>query len=197
MNLLLSLLIALGDSITYGWNLPHPPADNYAAQYAHRIGSRIVNLAVPGYACSDVLTNELPKMPRGASVVILNCGTNDVGGFGLTRAGLPDGHLRAAPASHAALHTAMATYARIIHAVHTKEPDARIILVTIRDWQHMTGPEDPRFTADVAAWNAMLRASGLKVVDVARDPRMYEPAYIHGDLIHPNLAGNTAIANDF
>jgi hypothetical protein len=39
-------------------------------------GRTLGNLAVPGYTCSDVPWREAPKVPSGATVVILNCGTN-------------------------------------------------------------------------------------------------------------------------
>ena len=49
----------------------------------------------------------------------------------------------------------------------------------------------------MTAWNATLAATGLHVVDLGRDPRMYRTAYFQPDLLHPNTAGNAAIAGDF
>ena len=87
------IVIALGDSITYGFGLSSPATQNYAKLYARRISGTLVDLAVPGYTCADVFHAEVPKMKPGASIVILNCGTNDVGGFGLSGS-LPDGSKR-------------------------------------------------------------------------------------------------------
>ncbi|HZZ01086.1 MAG TPA: GDSL-type esterase/lipase family protein, partial [Candidatus Baltobacteraceae bacterium] len=95
------LIVALGDSITYGWALPQPATQNYASLYARRVGVKLVNLAVPGYTCAQVRLT-LPKMPPDASTVILNCGTNDIGGFGAMHGGLPNGHHRIAPATQTA-----------------------------------------------------------------------------------------------
>lgn len=189
------LVVALGDSITYGWDLPDPAQQNYAALYAHGIGARLVNLAIPGYTCAEV-RERLSRMPGGASTVILNCGTNDIGGFGATKGHLPNGHHRIAPATQTELFSAEKDFRDIVSTVRKREQGARIIALTVRRWQRMTGPEDPRFAKDVSTWNAMIRKTGVNVVDIAADPRMYQGAYIKPDLIHPNAAGNAAIARD-
>lgn len=188
-------VVALGDSITYGWALPDPATQNYASLYAATIGARLSNLAVPGYTCAQVRVR-LPRMPAGASTVILNCGTNDIGGFGAVDGGLPNGHHRIPPATQRQLFSAEKDFEDIVSTIRRKEPHARIIALTIRHWQRMTGPEDPRFFKDVTTWNAMIRKSGVHVVDIAADPRMYQPEYVREDLIHPNVAGNEAIADD-
>lgn len=188
-------VVALGDSITYGWDLPEPSTQNYAALYADRIGAELANLAIPGYTCAQVRVR-LTRLPTGASTVILNCGTNDIGGFGAVNGGLPNGHHRIPPATQSELFSAEKDFRDILSIVRKKEPHARIVVLTIRHWQRMTGPEDPRFAKDVTTWNAMIRKSGAHVVDIAADPRMYQPEFIREDLIHPNLAGNEAIADD-
>lgn len=188
-------VVALGNSITYGWALPHPSAQNYAAVYARRIGGRLDNLAVPGYTCAQV-RERLPRMPAGASTVILNCGTNDIGGFGAVKGSLPNGHHRIPPATQRQLFSAEKDFKDILSIVRKKEPHARILALTIRHWQRMTGPEDPRFAKDVSTWNAMIRQSGVHVVDIAADPRMYQGPFIKPDLIHPNVAGNAVMADD-
>jgi lysophospholipase L1-like esterase len=190
------VVVALGDSITYGWDLPDRQAQVYVAKYARHIGGKLVNLATPGVACSDIAHDQVPKMPPHASIVILNCGTNDIGGFKLP-GGLPNGHERTAPATQTELRAGWKSYQSILSTIHRQEPQARVILLTVRDWQRMTGPPDPRFSADVNAWNTMIRSSThASVVDIEKDSRMYQPKYIQEDLIHPNAAGNEAIAED-
>jgi lysophospholipase L1-like esterase len=191
------IVVALGDSITYGYGLATPSTQNYAARYARHIRGTIVNLAVPGYQCEDVVNNEIPAMPRGAAVVILNCGVNDVGGFGFTPEGKPDGTKRTAPANDAELAAAQRAFAHALPLIRRKEPWAMIYVVNLRHWQRMTGVEAPQFARDVNAWNAMLAATGLAVVDLSGDPRMYLSAYFQADLLHPNAEGNAAIASDF
>jgi hypothetical protein len=61
----------------------------------------------------------------------------------------------------------------------------------------MTGIEAPQFAKDVNAWNVMLAETGLHVVNLSGDPRMYRKAYFQDDLLHPNVEGNAAIASDF
>src|SRR5271165_4517044 len=85
------LVVALGASVASGYGLPSPSTQNYAARYTQRLHGRLVNLAVPGSQCDDVANNEIPQMPRGASIVILDCGANDIGGFGFTPEYKPDG----------------------------------------------------------------------------------------------------------
>jgi lysophospholipase L1-like esterase len=191
------LVVALGDSSTSGYGLASPSTQNYAARYTRHIHGTLANLAVPGYQCEDVVNNEIPKMPRGATVVILNCGANDVGGFGFTPEYKPDGTTRTAPANDAELAAAQQAFAHALLLIRRDEPAATIYLVNLRHWQRMTGVEAPQFARDVNAWNAMLAATGLSVVDLSGDPRMYRAAYFQADLLHPNAEGNAAIASDF
>jgi acyl-CoA thioesterase I len=192
----LPLVIALGDSLAYGYGLPSPSTQSYAAVFAQHIGGKLVSVAIPGSQCEDIVDNEIPKMPRGASIVILNCGANDIGGFGYTSEGKPDGTIRTAPANDAELAVAKRTYVHAIALIRAKEPDATIYLVNLRHWQRMTGHEAPQFAKDVNAWNAMLRATGLRIVDISSDPRMYDTRYILPDLLHPDIEGNKAIARE-
>jgi lysophospholipase L1-like esterase len=191
------LVIALGDSVTYGYGLPSPSTQNYAAQYVQRIHGKLVNLAVPGVQCDDVANDQIPKMPRGASIVILNCGINDIGGFAMTAENKPDGSKHTAPANDAELAAAKRDFARVLARIRAQEPGATILLVNLRHWQRMSGGESAQFTKDVSGWNAMLAATGLRVVDISSDARMYEPAYFQADILHPNIKGNAAIAGDF
>jgi len=69
----MQLVIALGDSMTNGFGLASPSTQDYAAQYSRSIHGKLVNLAVSGSQCDDVVDNEIPNMPRSATVVILNC----------------------------------------------------------------------------------------------------------------------------
>lgn len=191
------LVIALGDSMTYGYGLASPATQSYAARYTRRIHGTLKNLAVPGSQCEDVLNNQTPKMPRGASIVILNCGINDIGGFGFTPEEKPDGRKRTAPANDAELATAQKAFAQTLALIRRSEPAAAIYLVNLRHWQRMTGMEAPQFAKDVNAWNAMLAATGFRVIDLSSDPRMYRDTYFQADLVHPNAEGNAAIASDF
>jgi lysophospholipase L1-like esterase len=193
----LPLVVALGGSTTDGYGLPSPATQNYAARYAQHIRGSLVNLGVSGAQCDDVVNNEIPEMPRGASIVILDCGINDIGGFGYTPEGKPDGSKRTAPANDAELASAQRDFAHALARIRERAPSATIYLVNLRHWQRMTGIEVPQFARDVNAWNVMLAATGLHVVDLNGDPRMYRKEYFQDDLLHPNVEGNAAIASDF
>jgi lysophospholipase L1-like esterase len=194
---MIPVVIALGDSLTSGYGLSFPSTQSYAARYTERVHGRPVNLAVAGSQCEDVANNEIPKMPRGATIVILNCGSNDIGGFGFTAEGKPDGTKRTTAANDAELARAEKAFAHVLALIRAREPNATIVLVNLRHWQRMTGPESPQFAKDVNAWNAMLARTGLRVVNISTDPRMYRWAYIEPDMLHLNAAGNAAIASDF
>ncbi len=191
-----TLVVSIGDSIAYGFGLPSPSTQSYAARYARRVRARFLNLAVPGVTCADVAHDQVPKVPRDASMVIVNCGTNDIGGFGFMPSGLPDGTKRAPAATDVQLAAAERRFARMLAAVHREAPRARIALVNLRDWQRMTGTEAPQFGRDVRSWNAMLTATGLLVIDVSADRRLYRSVYLRPDLLHPNAAGHQAIGDD-
>jgi lysophospholipase L1-like esterase len=188
------LVVALGDSITYGHGLPDPAKQNYAALYTASIGGKLVNLAVPGYDCGDVLDKEVPQMPAGAAIVILNCGINDVGGFDFTP---PDRVTREAALTDAELALHERTFAKLVAQIRSKEPAAKVYLVNLRHWQRIGATEPRQFAKDVDAWNAMLVATHLTVIDLSNDPRMYDSANFLPDEMHPNVAGQKAIASHF
>jgi acyl-CoA thioesterase I len=187
------LVVALGDSITYGFGLPSRTTQNYAALYTASLGGKLVNLGQPGYACQDVLENEIPHMPSGAAVVILYCGINDVGGFDFTPAKVT----RAPAATGAELAASEKSFANVLAAVRAKEPAAKVYLLNLRHWQNIGGTEPRQFAKDVDAWNAMLVATHQHVIDICGDARMYDPANFRYDDIHPNVAGSKAMAADF
>jgi lysophospholipase L1-like esterase len=193
----LPLVVGLGDSITYGYGLRSPSTQNYAALYAGRIHGRLFNFAVPGEQCDGVLDRQVPQIPSDATIVIVNCGTNDIGGFGATPEGKPDGSRRTAPANAAELTAAIHDFTRMLGAIRKRAPHAKIYLVNLRHWQRASGNESEAFSRDVDTWNAMLAATGLPVIDISTDARLNTPAYVQTDLLHPNAAGNAEMARLF
>lgn len=193
----LPLVIALGGSVAFGFGLSSPATQNYAAVFSRSIHGRLRNLAVPGSQCEDVIDNQIPRMPPRAAIVILDCGTNDIGGFGYTPDGKPDGTRRTAPANDAELAAAERQFRKALALIRRAEPAARVYVLNLRAWQRMNGAQAPQFARDVKQWNAMVTASGLRVVDLNGDSRMYRAAYIQRDLVHPNARGSAAIAEDF
>jgi lysophospholipase L1-like esterase len=184
------LVVSLGDSIAYGYGLPSRTTQSYAALYAASIHGKFVNLGTPGIICQDVIDHQVPQMPARASIVILNCGTNDVGGFDFTPAKIT----RAPAATAAELADSQKSFARLVTKIRAKEPGATIYVVNLRHWQRIHGPEPAQFARDVDAWNAMLAATGLHVVDIDSDARMYDDANFLPDEIHPNASGSKIIA---
>lgn len=78
-------LVALGDSITYGYNLGnnnHPSTLAYPSIIGQKTDMRVRNLGVPGMSSGQLLNalrtdNALRNAVKHADVVSLNIGTND------------------------------------------------------------------------------------------------------------------------
>jgi lysophospholipase L1-like esterase len=185
------IVVSLGDSIAYGFGVPSRATQSYAALYAASIGGTLVNLGERGTICQDVIDHQVARLPSSAAIVILNCGTNDVGGFDFAP---PDNVTPAAAASPAELEASQKSFTRLVKLLRAKAPGATIYLVNLRHWQRIRGPEPTQVARNVDVWNAMLAATGLRVIDLAGDVRMYDPANFLSDEIHPNVAGNKIIA---
>ena len=70
------MLVALGDSITYGQGIP--VEDNFVSLLSRRLGMPIVNAGVPGDTTEDVLARlDRDVLDRKATAVIVFLGGND------------------------------------------------------------------------------------------------------------------------
>jgi lysophospholipase L1-like esterase len=76
---------------------------------AKKLGAKLVNLAVGGATCEQVLSNQVPNIPVDATFITIDCGTNDF-----------DHDLKDAP-----IHD------RVIDAAHQRAPSARLIIVLL------------------------------------------------------------------
>ncbi|EPZ45136.1 SGNH/GDSL hydrolase family protein [Alicyclobacillus acidoterrestris] len=81
-------LVALGDSITFGYNLADTAGNSVASKSAYPAlmakaeGFRVSDLGVPGWTSTDLLaaldTPSFSRAVRGASVLTLDIGSNDL-----------------------------------------------------------------------------------------------------------------------
>jgi lysophospholipase L1-like esterase len=180
-------LVALGDSITLGAGTSEftgtsagPPSPNaYPFLVGTSLGASVTDLAIGGTTSAMISAQEVPLMAPGATYVIIAAGANDVVHF--SAPGYPVETL----AQHEADHLTLC------QAVRAKEPKAKIVVLTVADYE----PQPyPGFTA---AFDAAIRANaaaiGASVADIETDPILNNPAD-YADANHPSDPGNSEIA---
>lgn len=162
-------LTAYGDSITAGWGAS-TPARSYAALVASALGRALDTRAIGGSTIAQQLA---ALQPPGAGPVILLAGTNDM------RAGTPLAEYRAALADMVALLPGVwvAGPLSMTPAGYAAYGPA---------WSHGSD-------AAVAAY----RAATAEIAGARYVPVVYDPANVAADLVHPNDAGHTQIAESF
>ena len=206
-------LVALGDSISYGYNLG--PNNNQPSTYAfpYLIGEatneKVQDLSVPGATSSDLL-NLLQTSPqvdaavRGASTVTIDIGSND-----LLQIASADGLLSPSPPVlttaeqnqfAAAIQKFSANLPRILAIVHQFAPKANVVLYNLYDpFSSQTAPALHALAEQmIAPENQIITAvatqAGLPVVDAYSlfDNRQ---AYLvlPGD-VHPTILGQAVLA---
>lgn len=154
-------LVAIGDSITADNYKAFP---SYPAVVARDLGLHEVNLSVPGISAVGWLAQQAPLLPPNAAVILVNLGTNDAA-IGLTDA-------------------FKAAYASILSAVKASSPNARVVLLNVRQFSDAT---------TIGTVNAYINAEPYPVVNLHDAAAMYDPANM-SDSVHPNTAGDAVIA---
>ncbi|MCL6598366.1 MAG: hypothetical protein K6T81_06445 [Alicyclobacillus macrosporangiidus] len=212
-------LVALGDSIPFGYGLPgaeaspgartladlHPAPGAYPLLVARDNGARVTDLAVPGWTSSDLL-NALGTPPfqqalRTANVVTVEIGSNDllnaVPDLAQAAAG---GTVHVDPARvQTGIRQLSANLPRILAAVR-KQTSAPVILFNLYDPFPATAPLHGEAEAAIRAANDAIAATAAQaavpVVDAYRvmDGRQEDLIRIQARDIHPNAAGQRALA---
>jgi lysophospholipase L1-like esterase len=190
------LIAAIGDSITYGYELP-TPSDAYPYLVAKAIGAQLDDFAIPNTDTEDALGTQVPEIPLNATMVIVNEGTNDMWPI-VVLGGWNDRPTTIGP------HEAY--YQELIAAITARVPNAELVLVNLRNYgyagttqlfEYSNAGEETVF---VNEWNAMINgfvsSAGARVVDLECDPAMYEASLFNSDNVHPNVAGDVQIASD-
>lgn len=179
-------IVALGDSITYGWPYQGRRRDPWTAVLARRLHERIVNAGIPGNAvgilrcrsCGAPAVKRLWRdalSVRGIRTLIVMEGINDA---------LHGG------SAHEIIH-GLRWIARQAHA-HGVRVIAGTLLPCGSYRRHTVAAE--RIREAVNHWIRTTRVFD-GVVDFARvmrdprDPLRLNPAYDSGDGLHPNLRG--------
>lgn len=212
-------LVALGDSIPFGYGLPgaeaspgartladlHPAPGAYPFLVAGDNGARVTDLAVPGWTSSNLLnalgTSSFQQALRTANVVTIEIGSNDllnaVPDLAQAAAG---GTVQINPARiQAGIRQLSANLPRILDAVR-KQTSAPVILFNLYDPFPATTPLHGEAEAAIRAANDAIAATAAQaavpVVDAYRvmDGRQQDLIRIQARDIHPNAAGQRALA---
>jgi lysophospholipase L1-like esterase len=189
------VVAAIGDSITYGHGLASPQTQAFPYVVGRDLGARrVVDLGVPGTDVEYAIANEVPKIPRDATVVLIFEGTNEM--WPVIDRGKDGGS--------PSFDTHVRAYKRLIAAVRERLPHARLVLINVRNYGYdgqtffkgESQAAEGRFTLN---WDAMVNtvaaASSSAVVDLRCDESMYDRA-LFSDGIHPTAQGQRRIASD-
>jgi lysophospholipase L1-like esterase len=139
-------LVALGDSISFGYQLPgakpgHPSPQAFPYAVGRRLGWHVINLSVPGYTSADLLRSlkqaRVRAALRQANTVTIDIGSDDLlhsASSLLTQA--LSGHYRAGRRDVAQFQAALAGFSRnlpqIVAAIRA-QTDAPIVLLDLYD----------------------------------------------------------------
>lgn len=210
--------VALGDSITEGqyasrrispgvpttYKAGELDGTSYATLIAQHVGAggavEYLNLGTGGAFAFTVWNEELPKLPRRATLVTLSIGVNDeltiAGGGAFASGGL---------VLHPTTVYWQTALRRIVDGIRSAAPGARIVVANVPNLAfmpaHANDPADLRalLTSTAEAMNAVvgeLAAERVTVVDLRCDPEVYRADRL-SDAVHPNDAGYAHLAERF
>ncbi|WP_067930209.1 SGNH/GDSL hydrolase family protein [Alicyclobacillus kakegawensis] len=207
-------LVALGDSIPFGWQLPdassgHPSPDAFPYMVGRRLGYRVQDLAVPGATSQDLLRQlnsaKLKAALRQANVVLIDVGSNDLlhaANDVLTNA--LSGRRLPGRSDAALFSAALAAYARTLPQVVARvqaQTDAPIVLIDLYnpfpDGTILHDIAEPLLAAgnqtvlNTAAQTHCLVASAYEQFN----HRQAEYVRLQEDDMHPNARGQKALAD--
>lgn len=182
--------VALGDSMTYGYGTTNPGVYGYPYQLARADGFQVFDLGIPGEQITNMLTQEMPKVPRNANLITVMIGVNDQSyiGYGLETQQTFDTDL----------HLTVAL-------LHKEAPLARILMVTPIDITRIprTSPNYPvlHFEGVLEAGLAIHQEYGTlpaQICDVGGDQSYYDNLadFSPIDQFHPSNLGAQHIAMD-
>jgi lysophospholipase L1-like esterase len=210
-------LVALGDSITFGYKLEANQTQASPNAFPNLIGNNafnVTNLGIPGWTSGQLLaalnTDQFINAVKAADVVTLNIGNNDI----LQAADLSNIILTHTPVDPAVLLPNVQAAAAqlsvnlqaIITKIKTQNPTAPIIFYNLYNpfgesadqffaYLHTIG-EQIITSVNGGVINPFANVPGIYLADAYTKYNGHQADYISPaiDLIHPNLAGHQALA---
>lgn len=209
-------LVALGDSITFGYNLPgaatnHPSPDAYPYLVGKHDHYQVTDLGVPGWTSTDLLEAlQRPQFQSAlhkANLVTVDVGSNDLlhASYDLVAALQenlpPKDDVLADSRYQDAVAQYVANLPKILADIH-KQTSASIVLVNLYDpfpdgsSIHNIG-EQLIAAANQVIWQTAAQ-SGIPVVDAYASFNHHQDTLVRlGSLdIHPTLTGQQVLASD-
>ncbi|MEV7404212.1 SGNH/GDSL hydrolase family protein [Streptomyces sp. NPDC091267] len=202
-------IVVFGDSITDGFGSTPGTDRRYSDALAERTRRPVVNEGIGGNLvlndsawfgerATARFARDVLDQPGVSTVVILE-GLNDIGFSEAARGANPPPTYRPAPVVSSA--ELIAGYRKLIHAAHDKGLKAvGATLLPLKGSDHW-GPHAARVSNEVNDW---VRHAGEfdayadfdKALAARSDPDRLNPAYDHGDALHPNDAGYRVMADE-
>jgi acyl-CoA thioesterase-1 len=171
-------IVFFGDSLTAGYGLADPDAQSYPAQIQRKIDAahlpwRVVNAGLSGETSAGGLRRVDWVLNQRADVFVLELGAND--GLRGTSPSATEANLQA-----------------IIDRVHSKYPDARIVLAGMRMPPNMGADFAGEFQA---IYPALAKKDGITLIPFLLDGVAMKPDLNQGDGIHPTASGAAIVAD--
>lgn len=208
-------LVALGDSISFGYNLgennDHPSKYAFPFLIGKAEEERVRDLAVPGATSSDLLSSlkseQFQKAIKHADVVTLDIGSNDLltlaGKFGL----LSGANVTVTPEMMLAFQVAIQQFSSnlplIIESIHEQAPSAKIVLYNLYDpipnlpsSMQLHGLSEQLLGLENYIIAATAEQFGLPVADAHAafdNKQLALVRVVEGD-VHPTIAGQEVLA---
>lgn len=206
-------LVALGDSITYGYNLENPESE--AFPYLIGNGSlEVTNLGVPGWTSGELLNAVTTDASftgalADADIVTLNIGSNDLLQAVGVQEVLASGTFEKTPELEAKVTAAALQLGQnlqgIIGSIRAQAPTASIVLYNI---YNPFGPSEVPFLQDLYEYGEQVvqqvntvviapvqTATGSVLANAYTAFNGKQASYIIPGDVHPNVAGHQVLAS--
>lgn len=214
------LLVALGDSITFGYNLPdtvhntQPSASAFPVQIGQDLNFQVADLGIPGWTSADLLnalqTPNFSRPIRQANAITLDIGSNDLlhlaSTLGLLQqaAANPTATITLTTEQSQAFQTAIAQFGKNLVSIVAQirqTTDAPIILYNLYDpFPDNTGlhTATEQFQQVENQIIAQVAASTKNVVvadaHTAFDHNQFTDVRVASGDVHPTVAGQKVLA---
>lgn len=206
-------LVALGDSITYGYDLntnangtvnnQHPSKKAFPYLIGHQENMRVRDLGVPGWTSSQLLNalqsnKKYRQAVQHASVITIDIGSNDLLNV-LKTASSSDPTALGNALAVAGHNLVASTLPNILQQVHTLNPSARVILYNLYDPWPVQSPihqlaDSLLGTLDTQGISSLAQQSGARYADAYDAFNGKQSQYVLPGNVHPTVAGQAELA---
>jgi lysophospholipase L1-like esterase len=152
---------------------------------------------------ANIIDQEMPFVPREASVVTVFAGANEVNRI-TSALGLGEGGANPTAYIDQTVAAFGADYSTLLAGIRNRAPGARIIVLNVPNVAGMPFLSGATLQQKQAAQRAAVRMTttvinahvGVTVVDLMCDARFYQPSIFSTDGFHPNDAGYSLLGGE-